>query len=362
MSQLKVGIVGCGFIAEAQHIPSFQRLGKNVILQAVCDRNENLAGQTAKKYGIPVAYSDLAEMLSKEKLNIVDICTPPQSHAAIALQAIEHGCHVLLEKPMAIKTDDCDQMIEAAKKYGVKLCVIHNVLFEAPFIEARKLVSEGAIGDFIGMRILMSDPKEEMIMKRDHWIHRLPGGLLGETGPHAAYMSLVFLNMVKEVDVHAKNFLEHSWAPFDEFRIELEGEKAISSIAISYTSNSWADNIDIFGTEGSLHLDLESMLLIFHRGKHSLNPFNLACHSLSEAAQIVTGVGVNALKVLTRRVKVGQDIIIEKFVDCILKNQASPVTGEDGRETVRVMEMIVEKLEAWRENAVEERPQSQMEK
>ncbi len=344
MSQLKVGIVGCGFIAEAQHIPSFQRLGKNVILQAVCDRNENLARQTAKKYGIPVAYSDLAEMLSKEKLNIVDICTPPQSHAAIALQAIEHGCHVLLEKPMALKTDDCDQMIEAAKKYGVKLCVIHNVLFEAPFIEARKLVSEGAIGDFIGMRILMSDPKEEMIMKRDHWIHRLPGGLLGETGPHAAYMSLAFLNTVKEVDVHAKNFLEHSWAPFDEFRIELEGEKAVSSVAISYSSNRRNLYVDILGTEGALYLDLPSILLLRQGGKDSMGPAAFARYLANMGGQVARQVIANGFRRMTGRLRNGHANLIEGFVDSLLTGGQPPVTGEEGREATRAVEMIAARL------------------
>lgn len=109
--KLKVGIVGCGFIAEKRHIPNFLRLKKNIVLQTVCDKNEVLARETAKKYSIPKAYCDLSEMLSKEKLDLIDICTPPQIHASLAVGAMEHGCHALLKKPMALKTSDCDQMI-----------------------------------------------------------------------------------------------------------------------------------------------------------------------------------------------------------------------------------------------------------
>ncbi|MBI4283325.1 MAG: Gfo/Idh/MocA family oxidoreductase [Chloroflexi bacterium] len=343
--KLKVGIVGCGFIAERRHIPAYLRLKKNVVLQAVCDQNENLARDTARRHHIPKAYSALSEMLAAESLDIVDICTPPQTHAQLAVPAIEHGCHVLMEKPMALKTADCDRMLSASQQKGVKVCVIHNTIFYPPFLKARQIVAEGGIGEFTGMRILLSDPRDEMLMRKDYWIHKLPGGLIGETGPHFVYMSLAFLHQVKSVDIYAKNFLEHPWAPFDEFRIELEGEKAVSSVTVSYTSNRHAACVDILGTEGILHLDLQSMLLIRHGGQESLKPIALTAHSLSTAAQIVRGVVANAFKVATGGVRLGQDIIIARFVDSILNNHEPPVTGEDARETVRVMEMIVDRLQ-----------------
>jgi len=176
-NKLRVGIVGCGGVTQQMHIPAFSR-SKSVFLQAVCDKNENLVKETAAKYRIPGAYSDLSDMLSAEKLDIVDICTPPQIHAPLAIEALQHGCHVLMEKPMALKVSDCDQMIDAAHKSGAKLCIIHNKLFDPPFLNARRLVAEGAIGDFTGMRIFLSDPREEMIMREDYWIHKLPGGLI----------------------------------------------------------------------------------------------------------------------------------------------------------------------------------------
>jgi len=343
--KLKVGIVGCGAIAGMRHIPAFARLKNRVTIQAVCDKNESLAKDTANKYRIPGAYSDLSPMLSKERLDIVDICTPPQVHTPLTLEAIENDCHVILEKPMALKASDCDEMVNASHKHNVKLCVIHNQLFYPPVIKARKLMANGAIGDFIGMRMLMSDPRDEMILREDYWIHKLPGGLLGETGPHAVYKSLAFIGEVKEVDIHARNFLEHPWAPFDEFRIELVGERGNSSILISYPSNIRASSIDLLGTEGALHLDLLKMLVIHQGNSDSMKPAALARYSLSAASQIIGGVAGNILSVLTGTKKFsGHDAIIEGFIDSILNNQQPPVTGEEGRETTRVMEMIVGKL------------------
>lgn len=344
--KLRVGIVGCGAIASIRHIPAFLKLKRNVIIQAVCDKNENVARDTARKNGIPEAYADLSQMLVKENLDVIDICTPPQIHAPLTIEAIESGCHVVLEKPMALKTADCDEMITASQKHNVKLCVIHNQLFYPPVIKARKLVAEGAIGDFVGMRIFMSDPKDEMIMREGFWIHQLPGGVIGETGPHPVYKSLAFIGKVKNVDVHARSFLEHPWAPFDDFRIELEGEKSSSSIVISYSSNRRASTIDLMGTEGALHLDLLSMLLIRQGKNGTMKPLALAGSSLGIAAQIISGVAGNAFLVLTGQGEFyGHNTIISGFVNSILNNNQPPVTGEQGREAVRVMEMITNRLQ-----------------
>ena len=108
MKRLKVAVVGCGFIAKARHIPGYQRMRKSVDLCAVCDMNETLAKETAKEYSIAKAYPDVSEMLFAESLDIIDICAPPQVHAPVAVEAIEEGCNVIMEKPMALKTSDCD--------------------------------------------------------------------------------------------------------------------------------------------------------------------------------------------------------------------------------------------------------------
>jgi predicted dehydrogenase len=342
--KLKVGIVGCGLIARKRHIPAFLKLKGRASISAVCDTNESLAQQTAAEYGITRTYRDFGDMLSRENLGIIDICTPPQIHARLALEGMHHGCHILMEKPMALSVSDCDQMVNLSHSNGLKLCIVHNMLFFPPLIKAKRLVAEGAIGTFTGMRIFISDPRDNVLLKEDAWDHRLPGGILEESVSHPVYLSLAFLDRVKQAYLWAENFLEHPWTPFDEFRIELEGERANSSITKSYTSDGWAAEVDIWGTEGALHLDLQSMLLIYHKSKRSLRPFALSRHSLSEASQIVQGVLANTFQVVTRRAQLGHDIIIEKFVDSVLNGTPSPVTGEDGRETTRVVEMIVQQF------------------
>ena len=179
---------------------------------------------------------------------------------------------------------------------------------------------------------------------KDHWQHKIPGGVLGETGPHIAYMSLAFLNNIYNVDINAKNFLIHPWAPFDTFTIELEGETGRSSIVLSYTNNYHAAYVDVIGTEATLQLDVNKMLLI-RQSLPALKYMPIARSSLSVISQMVGGTALNVLNAITGKQKIGTEYIIEEFAKSVLNDTAPPVTAEEGRETVRVMEMIIERYQ-----------------
>lgn len=340
MQKLKVGIIGCGLISKLRHIPAYKRL-KDFEVQAVCDLNEELAKETAKEFKVPKFYTDTSKMFAEEDLDIVDICVPPQIHAPIAIDAMKSGSHVIMEKPMATKASDCEEMIKVSKKNNVKLSVVHNDIFHPPFIKAKELYEKGEIGDFRGIKIFLSTPKHYMIDLKDHWYHKLPGGVIGETGPHISYMSLEFLKNIKNVDVFAKSFLNYSWAPHDDFRIEIEGENGFSSVALAYTNNYWAATVDIIGTDAMLQIDLNSMLLI----KHDLNELSyvpIAKQTLGSVGQRIGNTMSKAANVIAGRQKIGTEIVVEKFADSILNGTPLPVTAEEGLEATRLMEMIVE--------------------
>ncbi len=339
MEKLKVGVVGCGLISKLRHIPAYKRL-KDLDVMAVCDLNEELAKNTAKEFDIPNFYTDTSKMFDEEDLDIVDICVPPQIHAAIAIEAMESGAHVIMEKPMATKVSDCKEMIRVSKNNNVKLSVVHNDLFHSPFIKAKELVSNGEIGDFRGIKIFLSTPKHYMIDLKDHWYHKLPGGVIGETGPHISYMSLEFLDNIQNVDVFAKSFLNYSWAPYDDFRIEIEGENGFSSVALAYTTDYWAARVDIIGTKAMLQIDLNSMLII----KHDLSELSyvpIAKQTLSSLRQRLGNTISKTANVISGRQRIGTEIVVEKFAESILNGTPLPVTAEEGLETTRLMEMIV---------------------
>src|ERR1035437_3974539 len=151
LKRIRAAIIGSGLIAGKKHIPAFLKLRSKTELIAVCDLNLAAAKQVATRFGIPSAYGNIAEMLSTENPDLVDIGTPPQPHARLAVEAMRPGCHVLVEKPMALTVADCEQIVQASKDAALKVCVAHIDLFYEPFIKARRMVGNGAIGTVRGM-------------------------------------------------------------------------------------------------------------------------------------------------------------------------------------------------------------------
>ena len=125
---LKGALVGCGRIADLSHMPAW-RSDKDVEIVAVCDKREELAREIAVNWNVPRSYGGLSEMLQKEKLDFVDICAPPQTHFPLSIEAMEAGLHVIMEKPIALRLSEADEIVSVSKNKGVKLCVIHNQLF-----------------------------------------------------------------------------------------------------------------------------------------------------------------------------------------------------------------------------------------
>lgn len=345
MKKIKAAVVGAGLIAGKKHIPAFLRHKNKVELTALCDLNQEGARKLAAQFGVPRVYSNLGEMIEKEKPDLVDICTPPQTHVRLAVEAMDRGCHVLIEKPMALTVAECDKIVEASKRNGVKVCVGHSDLFYYPFMEARALVSSGAIGEFRGMRIMLSTPTDYMTSREDHWAHKLPGGVIGESGPHIVYMTLAFINPIRKVSVDAMKVLDFPWSRYDDYRINLIGDQAISSVSLSYTTDQWAARLDILGEKGILTLDLEGMYLVNSR-RPKLNPVPVALSILSESGQIMQNLVSKGVRLAAGKYENTHDIIVSRFVDSLRNNTDSPVSAEEGREAVRVLNMIVEKLDA----------------
>jgi predicted dehydrogenase len=222
VNMLRLGIVGCGGIATDVHIPNWLALKDRVRLFAVCDQNENLSKQTAKKFGIDRSYKNLSDMLDAENLDIVDICTPPQTHAALAIDAMNAGCNVITEKPMALSTEEADKIIAASEKNKVKFCIVHNFLFEPMFQEAKHLAESGLIGELRGVESEMSIVGT--YLQKGHWVHDLPGGIFSELAPHPIYLSLEFLENIHSVHAIFKKFCSFPWVAADEMRAILEAK------------------------------------------------------------------------------------------------------------------------------------------
>ena len=344
MAGLRVGLIGSGFIAKQKHLPAWRKAGKTAQVVALCDPNVAQAEELAKAHGIPKVYEDFRRMLQVERLDAVDICSPPRTHADIAVCALKAGAHTLIEKPMAISTEECDSILAAAHETGCKICVAHSDLFYPSFLRAREILEAGTIGEFRGMRIFLSTPIDYITSKPNHWAHKLPGGVIGETGPHVIYMTLAFINPIRAVRVDArKQAAEFPWSPYEDYRVELIGDHASSSIALTYATDRWAVQIDLWGSEGHMKFDLETQTVVVH-GRADLKPVTLGLSTLKEAGQMLRGTVSTSLSYVAGKFESTHERLIREFVESLRNGSSSPVPPEQGREAVRVMGLLVDQL------------------
>ncbi len=145
---IKVGIIGCGGIANGKHMPSLKKV-KDCEMVAFCDIIEERAVTAAKKFGTEDArvYTDYKELLKDETIDVVHVCTPNRSHSFITVDALEAGKHVMCEKPMAINTEEALKMMDAAKRTGKKLSIGYQNRFRDDALYMKQEAENGTFGD-----------------------------------------------------------------------------------------------------------------------------------------------------------------------------------------------------------------------
>ena len=146
--KLKVGIIGCGGIANGKHMPSLSKV-KQCEMVAFCDIIVDRAEAAAKKYGTPDAkvYEDYKELLKDESIDVVHVCTPNRSHSFITVDALEAGKHVMCEKPMAINSVEAKKMLDAAERTGKKLTIGYQNRFRDDSLYLKAEAEADTLGD-----------------------------------------------------------------------------------------------------------------------------------------------------------------------------------------------------------------------
>ena len=148
MEKVRIGIIGCGGIANGKHMPSLSKL-PNVEMVAFCDIIEQRATDAKAKYGAPDAavYTDYKELLADQTIDVVHVCTPNRSHSFITVDALESGKHVMCEKPMAINSAEAKKMLDAAARTGKKLTIGYQSRQAAGAQYLKKEAEDGLFGE-----------------------------------------------------------------------------------------------------------------------------------------------------------------------------------------------------------------------
>jgi len=255
MEKLKVALIGAGFIAGV-HAPSWKRV-RGAELVAVADIVEEKARELAGKHGIPRYYTDYREMLRREEPDIVDVCTPTYTHARIAIDAMEAGANVITEKPIATRLADAREMIETAKRRGVKFMVAHCLRYWPEYLAVKRVVDRGEIGE---PRVARAYRQSQFpIWAEWHLDVNKGGGVFVDMSIHDVDALRWIIGDVEEVYARGGVLKEKRSTAPDYVHALLRFKQG----AIAYVEGSWAQPpgypfstyMEIAGTKGTLRVD-----------------------------------------------------------------------------------------------------------
>lgn len=346
---MKVAIVGCGKIS-LSHISALQELA-DIEICAVCDRDEQRAREAAQAANGARIYNDLGLLIERERPTAVHILTPPATHAALAIQAMEAGCHVIVEKPMCLSVAEADSMIAAAKANRVKLATCHNYLFKPSISKARELVKSGAIGQtvFVNTYYGLSGEGNSYAgaAGQSHWAWRLPGGVFTNFLPHTIYLQREFIPDMEGV-ADVTMWQAPGAALPTEVLTTLRGTSASGTMTVSMRARPYAKFVEIYGTKGIIRADMVSEVCIINRERHFPRLISKVTFNLEKSLQLAYGTAASTLQVARGKMKNMPDlrVLVRKFYESVKYDLPAPVTGEDGRKMVEIMEQMWARMQA----------------
>ena len=358
---LKVAIVGCGKIADA-HASQIQRI-KGCEIVGVCDREPLMARQLHERFPVKRYFSDLTELLSDARPDVVHITTPPESHFDIARFCLEWGCHVYVEKPFTLHAEEAQILVALANEKGLKLTVGHDDQFSNVTRRMRTLVHSGYLG---GVPVHMEsyycydlgEPgyARALLGDKQHWVRRLPGGLLHNIISHGIARIAEFLT-TDSPQVIAYGFVSPLLKRMDEREIvdELrviicEEERTTAYFTFSSQMRPSIHQFRIYGQKNGLILDQDQETLIKLRGDRFKSYLEKFIPPVIFAEQHLGSLIRNARTFLASdfHMKSGMKYLIESFYRSIIRGTPVPIPYREILLTARIMDAIFDQLGARR--------------
>src|SRR6056297_2877555 len=169
MNEVKWGIIGCGDVTEKKSGPAFSRVPGSELV-AVMRRDGAKAEDYARRHGVPRWYDRSEDLINDPEVNAVYVATPPAFHRDFTLQVATAGKPIYVEKPMALNSVQCDEMVAACRQAGVPLFVAYYRRALPRFLKIRELVESGVLGTIDSFRILLRKPPSQADLEhRPSW-------------------------------------------------------------------------------------------------------------------------------------------------------------------------------------------------
>jgi predicted dehydrogenase len=326
---LRFALIGCGRIAQrhAEHII------KTGILQAVCDTEREKADALAAKYSCK-AYYNLPSLLEAEKdLDVASICTPNGLHAAHSIAALNAGVNVLCEKPMAITSYDCGEMIKAAERNNKRLFVIKQNRFNPPVVAVKQAIDKGLLGKIYSVQLNCFWNRNEDYYKNS-WkgTKELDGGSLFTQFSHFIDLLYWMVGDVKRAFAITGNFAHKQSIEFEDTGVVALEFYGGALGTINFTVNSYRKNMEgsvtIFAEKGTVKI-----------GGQYLNELEYQNIEGLEIKDLPEGNKANNYGTYTGSMS-NHDKVYENLADVLKKGASITTSSYEGLKTVEIIEKI----------------------
>ncbi|EEX95072.1 dehydrogenase [Vibrio orientalis CIP 102891 = ATCC 33934] len=253
--RIRIAVVGCGRISK-NHFGSIEQLSSEYELVAVCDNNEEVLNHHQEQYGVP-GYLSFDELIAKEKLDLVTLCTPSGLHSGQAIKAAEAGIHVITEKPMATKWEDGLAMVNACDAANVKLFVVKQNRRNSTLQMLKRAVEEKRFGKIhmVHLNVFWTRPQE--YYDRADWsgTWHMDGGAFMNQATH--YVDLLHWLIGPVEKLHAMTSTSRDIEVEDTGVVNIKWRNgALGSMAVTMCTypNNLEGSITILGENGSVRV------------------------------------------------------------------------------------------------------------
>jgi predicted dehydrogenase len=330
---VRVALVGCGRIARVHR--SYLAELPEVELVGLCDVDDAARRDFAAEVSLP-AFGTLSELVSEAKPQVVHVLTPPATHAPLALELLNAGVNVLVEKPLALTTREADCVLEAARRAGRWISVDHNRWFDPVVQEAARAVASGRLGRIVGVEVFQgADPgeAEKLASGSSHWSMQLPGGTLHNLAPHPLYLMRRFAGRATDLRVVARTT---DAGQLEEVRLAALGETAPALVTISLYTQPFTNRLTLLGSEATMEVNLNNMTLIERRPRRLPKLVGKVWPNLSEAGQLLAATVRNGIAFVAGRQRFypGIGAHLKALYASVAHGGPPPVAPEEGRDVV----------------------------
>lgn len=364
MSKLRVGIIGCGGIANNKHFPALKTQSDNCEMVAFCDTVVERAEKAAKEFGSEDAkfYQDYNELLADESIDIVHVCTPNVSHSPITVAAFEADKHVLCEKPMAHTPEAAQLMMDAWKKSGKKFTIGYQNRFRKEVTALHEACEQGDLGDIYFAKAHAIRRKAVPTWGVFPDKSQQGGGPLIDIGTHALDITLWMMNNYEVESVTGSVFNKlgnlpgaeegNLFGPWDTDSFEVEdsafGFIKMKNGATIFLESSWALNVleskeaatTLCGTKAGAQIDAgmsyPANQLTYNRSKNGL----LTEESISAAGNIAFFEGGNSAP---------ESLEAKQWIAAVLNDTEPLVKPEEAFKVTQVLDAIYKAAETGNE-------------